>query len=207
MATQDEREEVEHYYKSNPSKPRAHKQYDKPAGPEHPHANVKVGKKEYGPTRADLEKEKERKFKVNFKIESDATAARLRQEKQDERAQKKSNKQQATSGPKSLTQKVGGWIGDRSYAIAHESRDIRPRRQSYGGSVPGSAIPGMGSDPFGIGRMPNPFAPPRSAPAVPRRRKRKKSRSQPAPRRRAPARSGGGGGMDMGIPKHMRWMF
>jgi hypothetical protein len=103
--------------------------------------------------------------------------------------------------------KVGGFVKERSAAIAHESRDIRPRRQSYGGSVPGSAIPGMGNDPFGIGSMPNPFAPPRSAPAAPRRRKRKKTYSSPAPRRRAPARSGGGGGLNMGIPKHMRWMF
>ena len=103
--------------------------------------------------------------------------------------------------------KVGGFVKERAAVIAHESRDIRPRRQVYNSPAMSASIPGMNSDPFGMHAMPNPFAPSRPAPA-PRRKKRKKSRSQPAPRRRAPARpSGGGGGMNMGIPKHMRWMF
>lgn len=92
MVDKGTKEEVEEYYKHNPSKPRAVKQYNQPAGPEHPHANVKVGSKEQGPTRADLEREqsrqeeeKKRKFKKKFEIESNANRQRLRQEKADQK--------------------------------------------------------------------------------------------------------------------------
>lgn len=107
--------------------------------------------------------------------------------------------------------KAREYVKERSEAIAHETRDVRAtRKQRYSGSVPSSGIPGMNSDPFNIGALPhafaNPFASPRPEPA-PRRRKRRKA-SRPAPRRRAPHRQQPHpGGMDMGIPKHMRWMF
>ena len=161
------------------------------------------------PTKEEIEKE--RKFKANFKIESEVNAARLRQEKQDKQQEdlekREATKKKLAGGGGGFVEKAKGFVKERSIAIAHESRDIRPRKQNYGGSVVG------GGDPFGVGGMggpfggrgiSNPFAPPRPAPA-PRRKKRKKS----APARRAPPRrQSSGGGVDMmGIPKHMRWMF
>lgn len=105
MADRETKEEIEHYYQGNPSKPRAVKQYNQPPGPEHPHANVRVGRKEVGPTRADLEaeqrrqkQEKEREFKRNFQIEKDANAARLRGEKRDAKQKQAQYKPHPTFG-------------------------------------------------------------------------------------------------------------
>lgn len=90
MVDKESKEESEYYYSMNPAKPKARVQYDAPIGPEHPHSSARVGRKELGPTRATLEaeerrikKEKEKKFQRDFEIESRATAARLRAEKQE----------------------------------------------------------------------------------------------------------------------------
>lgn len=96
-------------------------------------------------------------------------------------------------------QKIGGFLKERSAAIAHESRDIRPRRQNYGGSVIG------GGDPFGMGQLGNPFAPPRQEPEYRRPHRKKPKNRKAAPVRRRPlVRSGK---MMGGIPKELRWMF
>jgi len=88
-------EEVENYYRNNPSKPRGKIQYEDAIGPKSPHANVKIGKKELGPTRADLEQhqddleeERQQKFHKKMEIESAAHAVRLKQEKADAEAAK-----------------------------------------------------------------------------------------------------------------------
>jgi hypothetical protein len=111
--------------------------------------------------------------------------------------------------PKGLYEKASEFIKDRGAAI---NRGISGApRQNYR-----AGLPSFPSDPFGVGRMGNPFEGPRQ-PAAPRGKKKKRS-TAPAPRQRS------NGGIDMmgipkhnmmgipkhnmmGIPNHMRWMF
>jgi hypothetical protein len=113
----------------------------------------------------------------------------------------------------SKTEKAKNWLQERGRAIAHETRDIRPRGSVHGAM--GMGLPAnpdlfgvsgfggmhkmMGADPFQE-MFPRQAPPPRPRPAA--RKKKRKSAS-----RRAPAQQGGMPGMMGGIPSHMKWMF
>ena len=113
----------------------------------------------------------------------------------------------------SKAEKAKNWIQERGRAIAHETRDIRPR-----GSVHGAMGMGLPANPdlFGVGSFgggggmkgmmgADPFQEmyprrnPQPAPQRKRKRKTKRRVSRPAP---APSM-----GMMGGIPSHMKWMF
>lgn len=169
MVDKDYKEEAEHYYKSNPAKPLGQVQYEKSIGPEHPQSGAKVGRKELGPTRADLEaeerkrkKEKEAEFKRNFQIEKDANAARLKGEKRDakQKAAPASKPhpsfggmlaQKATAGiqswwnapaPKPAGRSKGRKPGKSTPAV-RRSRELRaPGRSTGGFGFGGMELPG-----------------------------------------------------------------
>lgn len=103
--------------------------------------------------------------------------------------------------------KVTGFLKERSAAVAHEMRDVKPRKQKYGGALPSGSM-GYPTDPFGVGGFGGMNANPWNNPMQPEPRQapRKRRKKRRAPANQPPRRSGGNVGM-MGIPKHMRWMF
>ena len=139
---------------------------------------------------------------------------------EDKAAKKKGGEYEGPVSPKksktpepTTKQKVVGFLKDRAEAIAHETRDIRPRGKGPG--VYGAMSMGLPANPdlFGVGGFgglhqmmgADPFhdLAPSRPPAfrtVPQRKKKKG-------KRRAPAPQGGMPGMGMGIPKGMKWMF
>ena len=138
---------------------------------------------------------------------------------EDKAAKKKGGEYEGPVSPKksktpepTTKQKVVGFLKDRAEAIAHETRDIRPRGKGPG--VYGAMSMGLPANPdlFGVGGFgglhqmmgADPFhdLAPSRPPAfrtVPQRKKKKG-------KRRASS-SGGPPGMFGGIPDSMRWMF
>jgi hypothetical protein len=172
-----------------------------------------VGKKEYGPQQPS-KKNQAAQRKIDQDIENVKDRQRAEERgttAKDFREMKKRNetKEKQPAIP-SRTEKAKNWLKERSVAIAHETRDIRPR-----GSVHGAMGMGLPSNPdlFGVGSFggihgmmgADPFhemQPRRNPQPAPQRKKKRK-----AAKRRAPSQSGGMPGMGMGIPKGMKWMF
>ena len=134
----------------------------------------------------DEEREKQRKFKVNFEIEKGANAARLRGEKRDAIEEAKRKKATASQKPAAPQQSSGGFrdfIGGIFPQQRSSGRRGRSRSSAPAGPItwnPNSA---------------NPLDPIHSAP---RRKKRRRKQSK----------SGGDNFNPLeGIPDHMRWMF
>ena len=132
----------------------------------------------------DEEREKQRKFKVNFEIEKGANAARLRGEKRD--AIEEAKRKKAAEKPVAQQQSSGGFrdfIGGIFPQQRSSGRRGRSRSSAPAGPItwnPNSA---------------NPLDPIQSAP---RRKKRRRKQSK----------SGGDNFNPLeGIPDHMRWMF
>jgi hypothetical protein len=140
--------------------------------------------------------------------ERGTTAKDFREMKKRQDAEKKEKEK---SPVVSKTEKAKNWIQERGRAIAHETRDIRPR-----GSVHGAMGMGLPANPdlFGVGQFgsmhgmmgADPFhemQPRRNPQPAPQRKKKRKGK------RRAPSapRSLGGWSPPTGIPSHMKWMF
>jgi hypothetical protein len=171
-----------------------------------------VGKKEYGPKQpSQKEREKQRKIDQNIENVKDRQQAEERgtTSKDFKEMKKRQDAEKKAPAQPSKTEKAKNWIQERGRAIAHETRDLRPRHNPMGNI--GMGLPG-GADVFGVGKFggihnmmgADPFheMQPRRTPAPQRKKKRK------AAKRRAPSQSSGmppmlGGG----IPSHMKWMF
>jgi len=177
--------------------------YKKPIGPQQPSKKNQAAQRKID---QDIENVKDRQ-----RAEERGTTAK--DFKEMKKRQDTERKEKEKSPVQSKAEKAKNWIQERGRAIAHETRDIRPR-----GSVHGAMGMGLPSNPdlFGVGGFggmhkmmgADPFQEmfPRQAPPPPRPRPAARKKKRKSTSRRAPAQSGGGM-PGMGIPKGMKWMF
>jgi hypothetical protein len=172
-----------------------------------------VGKKEYGPQQPS-QKEREKQRKVDQDIENVKDRQRAEERgttsKDFKEMKKRQDAEKKQPAQPSKTEKAKTWLKQRGEAIAHETRDLRPRHNPMGNI--GMGLPG-GADVFGVGKFggihnmmgQDPFHElyPRQAPPKPRSKRKRRVRKQ----QRAESMGGMPPMLGGGIPKGMKWMF
>ena len=177
--------------------------YKKPIGPQQPKQTQKE----------KAAQERQKKIDQNIENVKDRQRAEERgtTAKDFKEMKKRQDTEKKQPAQPSRTEKAKKWVQERGAAIAHETRDLRPRHNPMGNI--GMRLPGN-NDMFGVGQFGgihqmmgvdpfNEMRPRSPPPTATKRRKPVKRRKA----RRAPAQSSGGWQPPTGIPKDLKWMF